>query len=110
MNQRETALQFLKYFCAGEWETLCELLTEDFQLKGPLFEFRSRDEYLASLEEGSAAVDDFHLLHLFENGADVCAIYDLIKPDSTLAVAQIFEFRGDRIARTRLIFDGRAFV
>ncbi len=110
MNQRESALQFLKYFCAGEWEPLCDLLTEDFQLKGPLFEFRSRDEYLASLEGDSGTVGQFNLLYTFEDVADVCAIYDLIKPESTLTVAQIFEFRGDRIARTRLIFDGRSVV
>ncbi len=110
MGQREISIEFLNYFCRGDIESLNTLLTEDFQLKGPFYQFNSRHAYLSHLAQDPPQESDFKILKIFEEGNEVGLFYEFSKPQCSTVIAQLYKFRGHQIAEILLIFDSRAFT
>ena len=109
-GNREAALEFLRRFCAGDVEGLHPLLDEDLQFKGPFHSFTSRDGYLDSLRSDPPEKCGFRVLSLTENEDSVAIFYDYQKVDSTLTIAQLCRFRGEKISEILLVLDGRNFA
>ena len=107
MNNRHVAIQFLERFCAGDIDGLTPLLTEDLQLSGPFYQFRSRAAYLDSLGTDPLEARSFRVLSLTEDSNTVAIFDDYEKSTATLTIAQLFKFRNERISEMVLVFDGR---
>ncbi len=109
MNQREVALEFLNRFCSGNVEGLSPLLSEDLELRGPLFQLDSRTTYLNSLQEGGLEQCTFKVHSLTSGEDEVAVFYDYQKAGGTVTIGQLFGFDNDNIRRILLVFDTRPF-
>ncbi len=108
MTQRQVSLSFIRAFCDGDIVAIGNLLTEDLRFEGPYHRFDSRDAYLCRLEENPPAKNaTFDVLKVFEDGDQVCIFYEYSKPGGSVLIAQWNRFRGDKIAKITLVFDGR---
>ena len=105
MNRKDTALEFVDRFCAGDVEALEPLLAEELQLSGPFHRFHSRSEYLQSLRDDPPRKCGYRILSIVEGGDDVCVFYDYEKDEGRMTVAQLCRFNGDQIGEILLVFD-----
>lgn len=108
MTRREVALSFVRYFCEGRISDLGALLVEDLEFRGPFLSANTRETYLAALYADPPAPGEFELHRIFEDGEDVCLIYEYRKPGASVLIAQWTRFRGRKIRGITLLFDGRA--
>lgn len=105
MSKRQVVTQYLTGFCAGDVERVAATLADEFELDGPLFTFRSKQEYLASLAGDFDAGTRFEIVELLEGVDTVSVFYDYAKPSGTVTVAQLFWFENSKIRKTLLVFD-----
>jgi len=110
MTNKDVAVLFVQNFCESKIDLLGPLLTETFRLSGPFFECQSREEYLQKLKEHPPEEAIFNIINCFEDGEQVCLVYDYTKAASTTTIAQLFQFRDQKISEIQLIFDGRGFI
>ena len=100
-------MEFVTRFAAGDVNGLATILGDPFHLKGPLFEFHSKQDYLDSLaadvlEEASSEV--ISLAEDIERGR-VMVVYEYQKRDATIVIAQEFAISDQKIIDTTLAFD-----
>ena len=105
MSHRLAAVAFVEAFCAGRVDQLEPLLTPDFQLDGPLLHVASREAYLSALVDDPPEPGPCTVLKVFEDGPDVCVLYDRLRPDGPFRIAQWTRGHGEQIAEMKLIFD-----
>lgn len=105
MTKREIALEYLNRFCRGDIDGVKVMLTTDFRLRGPLFEFDSRDEYIESLQESPILPTGHEILDITEGSSSVSIFYAYQKSSGTVIIAQLFKFKNDKIAETLIVFD-----
>lgn len=105
MSRRDTVLEFLKCFCAGDIDGLEPLLAEDLQFSGPFYHFGSRYAYIQGLRDDPPERCSHRVLSLTESGDDVCVFYDYEKDGQSITVAQLCRFKGDEIGEILLVFD-----
>ena len=110
MNNQELAIEFVKQFCAGDVEGLAPLLADELKLKGPLFQFGSRDAYLDSLRQDPLEKGSYRLLSVAESDDGVSIFYEYGKSDGAITIAQLFKFKDQKIGEILLVFDGREFA
>ena len=103
---RHSAMAFLNCFCDGDVDGLANLLAEDLQFKGPLYEFHSRDAYMACLKNDPPEQCSYRALTIIESEDIVSIYYDYQKPNGTISIAQLFKFRNQEISEILLVFDG----
>lgn len=105
VNRKDTALEFVDRFCAGDIEALAPLLAEDLRLSGPFHRFGSRTEYLQNLMDDPPRKCGYRILSILENGDEVCVFYDYAKDGEPMTVAQLCRFNGEQIGEILLVFD-----
>ena len=110
MNNREVAMEFLRYFCAGDVDGLGSLLAEDLRFNGPLYQFSSRVAYLDSLRSDPLEQCSYRVLSVTESEDSVSIYYDYEKSNGTITIAQLFRFRDQKISELLLVFDTRGFA
>ena len=107
MTKKDVVLEYLKAFCSADLNRLKAVLADKFHLKGPFFEFHSREDYISSLEGNLVPNCTFEIIRLMEEGEDVSVFYHYIKPNTTVHVAQLFRFKNSKVSEAVLIFDSR---
>ena len=110
MNNRETTLEFVRAFCAGDVAALALLLAEDLRFSGPFYQFSSAEEYLKVLRDGQVEPSGYKLISVTEGDDSVSVYYDYEKSDGTITIAQLCIFREGRISEILVVFDGRGFA
>ena len=108
MTNQTIAFAYLAAFCAGDVAGVEATLADEFSLKGPLFSFNSKQEYLASLRRDLSPAARFEPIEVFASGDAVAVFYAYIKPHARNTIAQLFRFRGGKIAEILLVFDSAA--
>ena len=109
IDHRTIAKEFVRHFCAGDFNNLAPLLSPDLHLIGPLFDFDSAMDYLDALKNGPPVQCGYRLLSVTEDADSVSVFYEYEKPESTVTIAQLFRFRAQLISEILLVFDGRGF-
>jgi hypothetical protein len=104
--KQQIAIEFLQNFCRNDLESLTHLLTEDFKLTGPFYQFNSRRAYLSHLEQDPPQNSSFNIIKIFADDEAVCLFYEYFKPQGSTIIAQLYKFRGNQIAEILLVFDG----
>lgn len=104
-TKRDTAIEYLTHFCNGDINGVESTLGPAFSLTGPLFEFRSRAEYISSLRNDPPEPATLELIHVSESSDTVLVYYAYGKSTGTITIAQLFKFKGDKIVNTLLVFD-----
>lgn len=103
MNSQEIAEEFVRCFCMADLESLASVLSENFRLHGPLFDFASASEYLASLSGTLAADPDAAILASFGRGDNAAVFYTY----HGNTIGQLFVCGEGRVSETTLVFDTR---
>ena len=109
MSNRDVAIEFVNRFCSGDAGGLGALLADDLHLKGPLFEFTSKQDYLDSLARDGLERASYQILSVAEGTDTVSIFYEYQKSAGTITIAQLFGFNDGLIADVVLVFDTRAF-
>jgi hypothetical protein len=107
VSNRDLAINYLQAFCAGNLSRLDSLLAEDLNFRGPFHTFRSASEYMDSLRCDPPDECGFEICSITENENTVAVFYEYKKPDRTVQIAQLFEFKEQRIKAILIIFDCR---
>jgi len=105
MSNRDVALEYVCAFCRGDISGVEATLGEEFTLKGPLFEFDSKSDYIASLRAGGLEPGKSEILGIADDNNSVAVFYSYKKASATMNVAQLFWFTDLRISKTLLVFD-----
>ena len=90
------------------------LVSEDVTFAGPLMTTTGSKEYVAMNEQLLQFHTGTRMLHQFENGDDVCSIYELSMTtpaggSMTLPMADWIQVKNGKIAAQRIYFDPREF-
>jgi len=109
MDRRGIALKFIDIFCAGDIQGLEPLLAKDLHFNGPLFQFRSRKDYLQVLSNNPPEKCSYHILSVTENTNRVSVYYRYEKTSGAIIIAQLFTFKGQYISEILLVFDTKKF-
>jgi len=91
------------------------LVSEDVTFVGPMMKATGSREYMAAFERLLGFQSGMKMLHQFEDGDDVCLIYELsvITPAGaslTLPIADLIQVKNGKIAAQRIYFDPREFA
>jgi len=111
MSALGLALRYMEIFYSGkELDRLEEILHDKLQFRGPLYQFDSSRQYIASLKDDPPTDCSYRILHTFEKDDTVNLIYDFSKPGITTTMSQLFEVVDNKIAHIELIFDSAVFA
>ena len=105
MTAKEISLAFIERFCVCDVPGLALLLAENLEFHGPFLKCNSREEYLSHLYDDRPVQGEFKIHELIEEGKKVCVLYEYLKPDFPILIAQFFTIENGLISRLRLVFD-----
>lgn len=105
MSNRDIAVEYVHQFCNANIDGVEANLASNFQLRGPLFEFDSRNAYIASLRENPPEPAAYEILDVSESENTVSVYYSYEKSTGSIIIAQLFRFNGGKICETLLVFD-----
>jgi len=93
-------------------DAIGNLLTDDTVYEGPLFTWKSKEEYLKGIEPILPGFTEIKVIRQMEEDNTVFTIEDITAsfPEGpiTVHVAEVTEIRGDKIAKSKTYFDPRA--
>lgn len=101
MQSKTLAKKFVEYFCNADLDGIDSLLSTQFHLKGPLFEFDSKQDYLDSLNGNLEADLESEILSVIGNTDEASAFY---RYRGNL-IGQLFRCNEGKIYETVLVFD-----
>jgi ketosteroid isomerase-like protein len=112
MSAQETVQRYHEAFGRGDVQEARSLLADDLHFKGPIDEFHSADDYLASLGKLAQIITGTDVQKVLADDEDVVTIYDLHTntPAGTSPVAEWARVREGKIAEIRVYFDARPFA
>src|SRR5262245_18824506 len=91
------------------------LVHEDVTFVGPIMKYTGSQEYMAATERLLGFQNGRKMLHQFEDGDDVCSIYELsvitpAGPSLTFPVADWIQVQNSKVVAQRVYFDPREFA
>ena len=95
--------------------SLKDLLSEEMSFAGPLVQRSDADEYIEALKRLFKFHKKSQMLKQFENGNDVCSIYDLVKDKPaggslSVTIADWIRVVDGRIIEQKIFYDPRKFT
>ena len=113
MSNLAVVNQYLKLFYLGDFEGAERFVADEFHFKGPFVEVNGRYEFVAAASRLRPVVRGHVLLKQWEEGADVCSIYDvnLQTPagSGNVTMAEWNRVLNGKLISGRLIFDTGEF-
>lgn len=102
----ELAHRYLKAFI-GELplDDMRLVLSKDLVFEGPFISCSNASDYIDSLKKNPLENASFRILDEFENENSACILYELVKPEVILPIAQWFKSENGKIVEIRVIFD-----
>lgn len=101
MDSKSIAKSFVECFCRADIEGINSLLSAQFNLKGPLFEFDSKQDYIDSLYGNLEADPEAEILSVIGNTDEATVFF---KYRGNL-IGQLFRCNEGKIYETVLVFD-----
>ena len=104
---------YLSAFTSGDMETAQSLIADDFAFNGPMMQVEGKQAFFAGITQLTPIIRGFKMLRQFEDGDEVCSIYDFeIETPAGAGSVTMSEWctvRDGRLASARLVFDTAAF-
>jgi ketosteroid isomerase-like protein len=112
MSARDVVQRYHEAFWRGDVQEARSLLADDLHFKGPIDEFHSADDYLASLGKLAQIVVGTDVQKVLADDEDVVTIYDLHTSTQagTSPIAEWARVRDGKIVEMRVYFDARPFA
>jgi len=96
-------------FTGNDPEELKEILSDNCNFSGPLFHFKSAQEYIDSLIKDPPFNFNYKIIKSYEDNQSACLIYKFTKRGISTIMSQLFEVSDNKISAIRLIFDTMPF-
>ena len=94
MNPEALAKKYMSCFFGEEpIENMRDVLADDLDFRGPLYEFKTADAYLESLKESPPENMEYEILKTYSDSSSCCLIYRFRKNGLEILMSQIFEPR-----------------
>jgi ketosteroid isomerase-like protein len=111
----EVVNQYYDLLNNKNFSDLKDLVSENMSFIGPVVQRSGANEYIDALKRLFKFHKKSQMLQQFENGNDVCSIYDLIldKPAGgslSVVIADCIRVVDGRIAEQKIYYDPREFV
>lgn len=71
-----TASRYLQAFYSGDFDRASSVVADDFSFEGPFLVVQGKDAFFAGAEGLRPIVRGHRLLHQWEDGRDVCSVYE----------------------------------
>lgn len=113
MGAAKVVNDYLNAFTSGEFDQAQTFVSDAFWFQGPFLQCETKDAFFKSATPLAAIVRGHRMLRQFEDGNDVCSIYELNlqTPAGSGAVlmSEWHTVRHGQLASGRLVFDTAAF-
>lgn len=94
MRPLDLALKYMEIvFSENNLDDLSHLFACDFNFRGPLFEFDWAEGYIHSLKSEPPLGFKYKIINSFENESSACLVYEFLKPNVCVSMAQLFEIK-----------------
>ena len=114
MSSTSTVETFLTRFTSGDGEGAAELLDDSFSFQGPMLQADNKAAFLEGTAPLAPMLQGYTMHRLWEDGDEVCAIYDLNVATpagaGSVLVAEWSVVRDDKLVSQRIVFDTAAFA
>ena len=114
MSSTSIVEDFLTRFTSGDVDGAAELLHDDFAFHGPMLQADNKAEFLEGTGPLVPALQGHEMHRIWEDGDEVCAIYDLKVATpagaGSVTVAEWSVVKDDKLASQRIVFDTAAFA
>lgn len=77
MSAGEIAARYLDAFASGDSATTRTLLADEFTFTGPMAAIDGADAFITETAPLASMVDGHHVLRMWEDGNEVCVVFDL---------------------------------
>ena len=105
--------RYLTAFYSGDFSTARELVADGFHFKGPFVEASNKEAYFSSAARLAPVVKGPKLLRQWQEGSEVCSIYDVILETSagkgTVTMSEWHTTQNGQLRSGRVILDTAAF-
>ena len=112
-NTTTVVNEYLTAFYAGDFDRARTYVADDFRFKGPFVEANNKQAFFESAARLAPIVRGFDLLHQWQEGVDVCSIFDLRLQtpvgSGSVTLCEWHTVRGEALAYGRVILDTAAF-
>jgi hypothetical protein len=111
MTNREIALAYIDACAKKKWDSVAALLATGIKFVGIANQVNGSAAYLKLLEGLGPVWAGSDVKKAFEDGADVCVIYDFVTntPAGAVPVVEWLHIEGGRIQQINLYFDRVSF-
>ena len=107
----QVAEAFFDAWTGKDFDRARTLVHADMSFEGPFDSFSDADSYLASLQQLGQIVTGAEKQKVFEDGEDVCVIYDLkTSPVPSARVCEWLRVHDGKVASISAVFDPRPFA
>lgn len=111
MNDDHVVSKYMEVFYrSGDFEVLYDIFSNDMKFEGPLIQFDNAEAYINSLKASPPNNCDFEIIEEYFNENSICLIYNFIKSDKQILMAQTFLIEAGLIKSIRLIFNAQAIT
>ena len=114
MSNTTVVENFLTRFASGDAAGAAELLDDSFVFHGPMVQTDNKTAFLEATAPLATMLQGFEMHRLWEDGDEVCAIYDLHvatpAASGSVTVAEWSVVNDDKITSQRIVFDTAAFA
>jgi hypothetical protein len=112
MSAADVVIRFMSALSERDYASARRLLADNVTFEGPFDMFREPDSYLEALRGLYPIVKSITRRRLFEDGDDVCLLYDMetSTPIGTAFICEWSKVDGEKIKAIRAVFDARPFA
>ena len=104
---------YLSAFESGDMDRARALVADDFSFEGPMLQVDGKDAFFEAVSDMASIFKGHTILKQFEDGNEVCSIYDLeIEAPGGAGSVTMSEWctvQDGRLTSARLVFDTAAF-
>jgi hypothetical protein len=111
MNNKDIALAYIDACARKKWDAVAPLLADDIKFVGTSNTVTGSTPYLAVLKRLGPVWERSDVRKVFEDGADVCVIYDFVTstPAGSVPIVEWLRIENGHIRQINLFFDRVAF-
>ena len=113
-SSSETVNGYLDTFTKGDLDAAYEYIADDFLFHGPMLASEGKHAFIAGSSGLAPMVRGYTLLRQFEDGDEVCSIYDFhVETPAGAGSVTMTEWNvvhDGRLQSARLVFDTAAFA
>jgi predicted SnoaL-like aldol condensation-catalyzing enzyme len=109
---KETVMAYQRSLGDSDWIKARSYLKDDMKFHGPLAKYDEPEPYIEDLKGLHHIVKGVEMRKVFQDGNDVCLLYDMITDTAagTAFICEWYRVDDEKISSIRVVFDARPFA